>query len=460
MPDTLPNDIGAEEAVLSAAMLDIAALDEAAAIIQPDDWFRPEHRHIWRAMLALRERSIEADAVTVAGELGRRNVLSDMGGAAYISQLVDATPSVANVGSHARVVRKMAQCRATIGACARFAAEGRAGVPEPDEWLQRAAQAVYEATTSNGGDDEVLTVGELAGPVADDAKRRAERKEAIGISTGLHPLDKLILGWEDSRLYIVAGRPGMGKTALKIQLTEHTAEHHGPSVFVSLEQPRDELIRRRIASRGQVDLKRIRSGALTPQEVASVYIGAEALRELPMVIHYQPGASVHNIRGIIRRAMAKLRSRGETRPLKLVAVDYLQLMSAKSGKDGNRESEISKICRDLKALAGEFNCPVLAGSQLNRGVESRPDKRPKLSDLRESGSIEQDSDTVLFVYRDEVYNPNTPDVGKAEIIAAKVRNGTIGTAEVDWDGSTQTFSAAPRYTEGDDALNDWEGPYR
>jgi replicative DNA helicase len=420
-PKVPPHSLEAEAAVLGACLLDNAAIDRVVEFVSPEDFYREAHRKIFRAILDLSERSEPADLLTVAEHLRARGELAEVGGAAYLSELADRAISAANTAQYARIVREKATLRTLIGAAAEIVARGFEAREDVDRFLDEAEHAIYQVA-----ERKVKTSFTRVGSMIMDTFRHIEqlyeRKEMVtGVPTGFLDLDRMTAGLQPSDLIIVAGRPSMGKTSFCLNIAEHVAIDKGIGVAVfSLEMSKEQLVLRMLCSQARVDLNKVRTGFLSARDFPRLATAAGRLAEAPIYIDDTPSLSALELRAKARRLR-----RDREANLGLVIVDYLQLMRG-SGSADSREQEISEISRSLKALAKELNVPVIALSQLNRQVESRNPPKPRMADLRESGAIEQDADLIAFIYRDEVYNPNSRDEGKAEIIVAKQRNGPTG----------------------------------
>ena len=458
-----PHDLDAEAAVLAAVLLDADALDEVLEILQPEHYYSEANRIIFEACRELSVNGTPIDVVSVASYLRDRETIQKVGGTAYLGQLVDATPAVAHVGHHARTVKEKWRIRRLIATCQRTAAEGYGDVGDTQTFIDDAEQLIYQIART----PETTTVLPLKDVLTTAFKQisaAAERGDKItGTSTGFVDLDKKTAGLHRGDLVIVAARPGMGKTSFVLNMAANVAQPqhvqpgpneagygapptpgHGVAVF-SLEMPKEQLATRMVCAESRVDLGRLRQGFLSKEDWANLTQGAAVLANLPVWIDDSPALGVLELRAKVRRLQAEL-SRGNKvadpdNGLGLVVVDYLQLMQGRKGVN-SREQEISEISRGLKALAKELMVPVVALSQLNRGVETRggKDKRPMLSDLRESGAIEQDADTIIFIYRDDYYNRETTnEAGIAELIISKQRNGPTGTVKVRFVASCTRF---------------------
>lgn len=446
-----PNDLDAEAAVLSAVLLDTSAFDQVQEFLQPEHFYADANRRIYEAVVELENAGRPVDIVSVASFLRDRNRLEQIGGTPYLAQLADATPAVAHIAAHAQVVREKWRLRQLIATCQRFAAEGYTAQPDVQKFIDLAEQAIFDiARTPEGTTVEPVRDAVVrAFKILEEAERRGGG--VTGIPTGFTRLDRQCSGMHPGDLYIIAARPGMGKTSFVLNVAlnvasaraqrpptngddvfEAPAEVPGYGVlFCSLEMPKEQLAARLLASEAQVDMSNIRSGRMSREDWSKMTEAASRLARLPLWLDDTPALTLLDLRAKIRRLQAEL-TRGETaqraQGLGLVCIDYLQLMQGRRDA-GSREQEISELSRGLKQLAKEMRLPVIALSQLNRAVETRAtkDKRPQLSDLRESGAIEQDADTIMFIYREEYYFKESEAKGVAEIIVAKQRNGPTGT---------------------------------
>ncbi len=429
-----PQSLEAEEAVLGGILLDNRALDQALETLGVEDFYREAHRRIFQALIDLDERSEPADVITITECLKRRGDLESVGGAASIAELVDRTATASNVAFYAKIVRDKAILRRLVEAGSDIAQQASLGVSDVGEILDRAEQSVLDIANRRMRPFApleqivVTTVGQI-----EDMYRNPEG--LTGVPSGLIDLDKLTSGFQPADLVILAGRPSMGKSALATNIGQYVASQTGKAVgMFSLEMSKESLVMRMLCGQARIDSSKIRTGTLTDEDFPRLAMAAGELADLPFFIDDTPGLSALELRAKARR----LKRENEEHGLGLIIVDYLQLMQAHRQVD-NREQEISLISRSLKALAKELEVPVLALSQLNRAVESRADKRPMMSDLRESGAIEQDADVIAFVYRDDFYNKASPDQGVAEVIIAKQRNGPQGTARLAFRREFTTF---------------------
>ncbi|MGI9249814.1 MAG: replicative DNA helicase [Pseudohongiellaceae bacterium] len=440
-----PNSVDAEQAVLGGLMLDNAEWDNIADILLATDFYRAEHRLIYEAMTSQSAANQPIDVVTLAEALNSLNQLDDAGGADYLGDLVSNARGTANIRAYADIIRERATLRRLISvandiADSGYNTEGRNAAAVLDD----AERSIFKIADERRKDDGPIQINPLLTEAADRIDELAASADGItGLATGFTDLDKLTSGWQKSDLVVVAGRPSMGKTAFAMNMAEHAIMHsNSPVLMFSLEMPASSLIFRMLSSIGKINQSNLRKGKLNDEEWDGLSKTLSKLKDLPLYIDDTPGLTPTDMRARVRRLMR------EHEELGMVVVDYLQLMHTRDGNE-NRVAEISEISRDLKQMAREFKCPVVALSQLNRGLEHRPNKRPVMSDLRESGAIEQDADVIVFLYRDEVYNEDSADKGTAEVILRKQRNGPIGTVHVSFLDKFTRFEnlARPRYDE-------------
>ena len=434
-----PHSIEAEQSFLGGLMLDEAAWLKVADKLEPVDFYRPAHRVVFEAMAQLAGTNQPLDVITMSQALSSRALLDKAGGNGYLGELVDSTPGASNVGAYAEIIKEHATLRRLISVAndiseAAFVPEGRSSA----EVLDEAEQKVFEIGEGRIGDTMPRRIRQLTDTVADKLEALAESGSAItGVASGFDDLDRKTAGFQDSDLVIIAARPSMGKTALMVNIAEHAvmtgSEDDGAVLVFSMEQPADQLVMRMLSSLGRIDQTRMRTGELHSDDWDR-FGGARAqIKDRPLYIDDTPALTPNDLRTRARRVAR------EAGKLKMIMVDYMQLMRS-SAKQENRTNEISEISRTLKAIAKEMSCPLVACSQLNRSLESRTDKRPYMSDLRESGAIEQDADVILFIYRDEYYNPdNVDNKGLAEIIIGKQRNGPTGTVKLTFTPNLTKF---------------------
>ena len=442
-----PHSVEAEQAVLGGLLLSNAAFDRIGDVIGEPDFYRADHRLLWRAITRLVEDNKPADVLTVTESLKVSGELQDAGGLAYLHQLASGTPSAANIRRYAEIVRERAIMRrlAEVGtsiADAAYSPQGR----EAKQLLDEAETRILEIGEKGGRSNESFQ--EMSKVLAEVMSRLDELHKnpnsVTGKATGYTDLDEMTTGLQDGDLVIVAGRPSMGKTSLALNIAEHVAlELKLPVLVFSMEMGGTQLATRLLGSVGKVDAQKLRTGRLDPGDWDRLGHALGKLNEAPLLIDETPALNPLELRS---RARRKWREYGG---LGLIVIDYIQLMQGSdSSNNENRATEISEISRGLKAMAKELQVPVIALSQLNRSLEQRPNKRPVMSDLRESGAIEQDADVIIFIYRDEVYNEDSPDKGIAEIIIGKQRNGPIGTVKLTVLGRHtrfENYSGAPGY---------------
>ena len=441
---TPPHSTEAEQAVLGGLMLDNTAFDRVADLLREGDFYRHDHRLIWQQIARLIERSQPADVVTVLESLQTAGHAEEAGGLAYLNTLATETPSAANIRRYAEIVRDRAVLRRLISTSDEIATsalnpQGRDTRQLLDEAESKIFQIAEDGTRGEAG---FQPLQDLLGKVVeriDQLYNQDNTSDVTGVPTGYVDLDRMTSGMQPGDLVIVAGRPSMGKTSFAMNIGEHVAIEQGlPVAVFSMEMGATQLAMRILCSSGRLDQQRIRTGRLIDDDWPRLTSAISKMQESPLHIDESPALNALELRARARRLARQCGKLG------LVVIDYLQLMSASSAGE-NRATEISEISRSLKALAKELDCPVIALSQLNRSLEQRPNKRPVMSDLRESGAIEQDADVIIFIYRDEVYNPDSTDKGTAEIIIGKQRNGPIGTVRLTFIGAYTKFE---NYTSG------------
>jgi replicative DNA helicase len=429
-----PQNLEAEQCVLGSILLQPGTLVKTIESLAPEDFYRDAHRHIYAVMLALFEKNEPQDLITVSNLLSNRNKLEQIGGPSYLANLTDIVPAAANISYYARIVREKSILRRLIQSTTEISSRCYEEQDDIDNLLEEVEQTVFEISRSKNGQG-FSPLNQVIKETFKNVEKLFERKELItGVPTGYDDLDKMTAGLQPSDLIILAARPSMGKTALAMNIAQRAALRHKTSVGIfSLEMSKEQLGMRMLCSESRVDSHRLRTGFLKDQDWPKLTRAASALMEAPLYIDDTPALSVLDMRAKARRLKSE-------HDLGLVVVDYLQLMRGRSNTE-RREQEISEISRSLKAMAKELNIPVVALSQLNRSLENRPNKRPQLSDLRESGAIEQDADVICFIYRDEVYNKaeDNPNRGHAEIIIGKQRNGPTGTVHLAFLDHFTTF---------------------
>ncbi len=426
-----PQSVEAEQSVIGGLLIDNNRWDQIADTLRPADFYRKEHRLIYSAISSLTQENSPADVVTVAEFLESNHELDSVGGLAYLGSLANNTPSAANIVAYAKIVRERSVMRQLVSAAGEitdtiYTPEGR----NATELLDRAEQTILNIS-EKGAHLEPLR--SLLTKAVDRIDLLFHSDNALtGISSGFKDLDDLTSGMQASDLVILAGRPSMGKTSLAINMAENAAVGEKKHVAIfSMEMPGEQLAMRMLSSLGRIDGHKVRTGKLDDDDWPRLMSAMTMLSEAPIFIDDTPGLSPMDLRSRARRLK---REHG----LDMIIVDYLQLMQSGESAE-NRATEISAITRSMKNLAKELKVPVVAMSQLNRSLENRPDKRPIMSDLRESGAIEQDADVILFIYRDEVYNEDSQDKGTAEIIISKQRNGPTGTVRLTFLGKYTKF---------------------
>ena len=421
MEKLLPQNIEAECGVLGSIIIDPEAIVQVSDFLHPDDFYRDTHRTIYEVIIQLYEEQEPADFITICDELERRNKLEEVGGASYITSLINQVPTSGNVEFYGRIVERTAILRRLIHAAGQIAAiayeEGDADIA-----LDKAEQLIFNISQRHARSDFMHMRDVLADYMNKLDQLHEHRGTIVGVPTGFTDLDRLTGGLQKSDLVVLAARPGVGKSSLALSLAHNTAlKYHNSIAFFSLEMSKDQLAQRLLSMDAGIDQQRLRTGRIEEDEWDRIVYAMDTLSEANIWIDDTAGISTIEMRSKARRLHT-------AHPIDLIIVDYLQLMQATIGgrRNENRVQEISEISRSLKGLARELNIPVLALAQLSRAVESRQSKVPQLSDLRESGSIEQDSDIVMFIYRDDVYNPESERKNIADIIIAKHRNGPVG----------------------------------
>jgi len=419
----LPQNIEAEQSVLGGILIDNEALPKVLEIIEPNDFYRDNHKKIFLAFLELFENNIPLDIITVTELLQKKGELTNVGGATYLASLVDSVPTTANITHYAKIIKEKSILRSLIAKATDIVNLGFEASEDVAEILDKAEEAIFSITQQRI-QTSYYSIKEIIKQTFEAIEELSSKKDSVtGIPTGFIDFDRLTAGLQPSDLIIIAGRPVMGKTSFTLNIAQHAATRAGvPVGFFSLEMSKEQLALRMLCAEARINSQKIRSGFLSERDWLRLTDAAATLSEAPIFIDDTPALSVLEIRAKARRLKSE-------HNVGLIIVDYLQLMKGK-GKVDTREREISEISRSLKALAKELNIPVVAVSQLNRRVEERENKRPRLADLRESGAIEQDADLIVFIYRDEVYNEDTPDKGIAEIIIGKQRSGPTGVVKL------------------------------
>jgi replicative DNA helicase len=429
---TPPHDLAAEQCVLGGMLLSKDAISDVLEVIKGSDFYRPAHQIVHEVILDLYGRGEPADAVTVAAELTRRGDIGRMGGAPYLHTLIASVPTAANAGYYARIVRERAILRRLVEVGTRIVQLGYSGDGDADELVDRAEAEVYGVTDHRVSED-YAPLSEIMPGALDEIEAIGSRGGSLtGVPTGFADLDALTNGLHPGQMVVIAARPAIGKSTLALDLARAAAIHAGmTTVIFSLEMSRNEITMRLLSAEARVALHHMRTGGLGDEDWTRLARRMSEVADSPLFIDDSPNMSMMEIRAKCRR----LKQRND---LKLVIIDYLQLMSSPKRVE-NRQQEVSELSRSLKLLAKELGVPVVALSQLNRGPEQRTDKRPMLSDLRESGSIEQDSDMVILLHREDAYERESPRAGEADFIVAKHRNGPTATVTVAFQGHYSRF---------------------
>ena len=420
-----PQNIEAEQSVLGAILIEQSSIAKISDMLNPEDFYREAHRLIYRAAMSLFERGEAIDFITVVDLLRRENTLEQAGGIAYVTSLANGVPTAANITYHAKIVQEKSLLRRLIGAATDIASMGYAESEEVDRVLDSAEQKILEVATRKASQD-FQPIKEIIFSTLDKIDEMHKAKGGItGISTGFANLDKLTGGFQRSDLILIAARPSMGKTAFVLNVAQHMATRDRKSVVIfSLEMPKEQLAMRMMCAEGLIDSQRFRTGAMSNEEWSKLVDAADRLSGSPMYIDDTANVTAIELRNKARRI-------SKEHGLDCIIIDYLQLMDGGAhSRIDNRQQQISDISRSLKGLARELRVPVIALSQLSRGPESRTNRRPMLSDLRESGSLEQDADLVAFLYRDDYYNPESEKKNITELLIAKNRNGPTETVEL------------------------------
>ena len=429
-----PQNIEAEQSILGSVLLENHAINAAQEIINPNDFYNEAHRRIFSVIAELADKNEPVDLITLSNALKDRKLLDSVGGTAYLASLVDNVPSAANISNYAKIVKEKAILRGLIGSATEIINSCYETGSDVDQVLDKAEHRIFEIS-----ENKIRTSFYPIKNIVRESFKAIEdlftRKELItGVPTGFHKIDDMTSGLQNSDLIIIAGRPSMGKTAFALNIAQHAAlDTQTPVAIFSLEMSKEQLAFRMLSSEAKVDSGRIRKGYLGETDWPKLTTAAGRLSEASLYIDDTPAITVLEMKAKSRRLKAES-------GLGLIIVDYIQLMRA-STYQNSREQEISEISRSLKALAKELKVPVIALSQLNRKVEDRPNRRPQMADLRESGAIEQDADVIAFIYRDEVYNKSddNPDKGIAEIIIGKQRNGPTGSVKLAFLDKFTTF---------------------
>jgi len=440
-----PHSIEAEQSLIGGLLLDNQVWDRIADLVNESDFYRDDHRRIFRHIAALIEQAKPADVVTVYESLDKSGEAGQAGGLPYLAEIANNTPSAANIRRYAEIVRERCILRRLVSVGDEIAASALSPAgKDAKDLLDQAEAKIFEIAEAGARSASgFIPIQPVLGQVVDRIQELYDRdaqSEVTGIPYGLVDLDDMTAGLQGSDMIVVAGRPGMGKTTFALNVAESVALNSGlPVAVFSMEMPATQLAMRFISSVGRLDQHRLRTGRLTDDDWQQLTMALGRLHEAPIFIDETPGLNPTDLRARCRRLYRQCGKLG------LIVIDYLQLMVSLKETD-NRAQELSDISRSIKSLAKELNVPIFALSQLNRSLEQRPNKRPVMSDLRESGAIEQDADIIMFIYRDEIYNPDSPDKGTAELIIGKHRNGPTGAVRLTFRGESTRFEnyvAAP-----------------
>ena len=436
-----PHDIEAEQAVIGSMLTDSDAVVEAIEILKPDDFYRQDNKTIYEAIFNLYNRAEPVDIITVKSELTSLGKLEAVGGLEYIALLPDKVPTTANVDKYIKIVEEKAILRNLIKAANELIDLGYAENEEIDSIMNHAEKRIFEISQGKNQKGYTAIKDILVESFAEIEKLYNQKQPITGIPTGFADLDYKTAGLHNSDLVLVAARPAMGKSAFALNIATNAAvQAKVPVVIFNLEMSKSQLVSRILCSEAMVDSNKVRTGKIEEDDWVKLATALGPLSEAPIYIDDTPGITVTEIR-------AKCRKLKLEKNIGLIVIDYLQLIQGSSKKNASREQEISEISRSLKILAKELDVPVIALSQLSRAAEQRADHRPMLSDLRESGAIEQDADIVMFLYRDDYYNPDSEKKNIAEVIMAKHRAGSTGTVELLWLGNYTKFVNIEKYME-------------
>ena len=418
----LPSNVEAERSILGAILLDNAVCNQAIELLRRDDFFLDSHRRIFDKMIALTERMMPIDLITLSDELRRAGEFEQIGGATYIASLIDGVPRTDTIEPYAKLVKSKSMLRKLITASNQVIALAFEEEDEAEMIVDKAEQMIFQIAEDRARQG-FQYVGDVAHRRLEQIEQMAGRPEMItGVPTGFTDFDRMTSGLQRQELIVIAGRPSTGKTALALNMAQYASKNANVVGIFSLEMSAPQLVSRLLCSEARVDAHRLRTGYLNREEWARLADGLRRLCETKVFIDDTPGVGVLEMRAKSRRLKAE-------HGLDLLIIDYLQLMAGR-GRIESRQQEVSQISRDLKILAKELDVPVIALSQLSRAPEQRSEHKPQLSDLRESGAIEQDSDVVCFIYREELYNPTDENQGKAELIVGRQRNGPTGSIEL------------------------------
>jgi len=436
-----PQNLEAESAVLGSMLLDREAIARAIECLDGGAFYSEANKHIYECVVKLYDNNEAVDIVTLIEELKKSNTLDKVGGPAYVTELANSIPTAANIDHYAKIVREKYMLRSLINTATQIVSESYEPSSEVDELLDRAEKLIFDITSNKRGDSRVAEMKDIVKESIETIDRLYQRKENItGIPTGFHDLDIMTAGLQKSDLIILAGRPSMGKSALAVSILEYAGVvEKVPCAYFSLEMSKDQLAQRMLCSIASVNAHKVRTGFFSQTDWPKLVTAAGKLSESPIFIDDTPGISALELRAKARRLKAR-------HDIRLLVVDYLQLMRGAAGRE-NRQQEISEISRSMKALARELELPIIGISQLSRAVEQRADHRPQLSDLRESGAIEQDADVVALLLREEYYAPTEENKSIAEVIVAKQRHGPVGTVKLAFLSEYMKFSNLSRVEE-------------
>ncbi len=426
MPDTKlpPQNIEAEQSLLGSMMIEKEAILEAMGVVSKDSFYEDAHARIFQTMIEMNDKNRAVDIITITEELKKKKLLDKIGGVVYLTELIDSVATAANVEYYAKIVREKAFLRMLIKTANKIIADSYSSDEDVDNILDRAEQSILDACQDRL-QTGFISIKDMVHDSIEEIDKLYNKKEQVpGVSSGFSKLDEKTAGFHPSNLIIVAARPSMGKTSFVLNVAEHAAIKKKKTVAIfSLEMSRDELLLRMLCSQAKVNAYNARTGFLRKRDWPALITAADLLSEAPIFIDDSPSLNVLEMKSRVRRLQAE-------HGLDMIIIDYLQLMAGRTGRSEYRQQDVSEISRSLKIMAKDLKVPVIAVSQLSREPEKRESKKPVLSDLRESGSIEQDADLVLFIYRDEVYREETEKKGIADIIIGKHRNGQIGSLEL------------------------------
>ncbi len=437
-----PQNISAEQAALGSMLLQEEAILHSVDILRPEDFYKKSHHTIFKCILELFEKSRGVDLVTLTEELNRINLLEEVGGITYLTNLINSVPTAANIGHYVKIIEEKSILRNLINSATKIISMGYEEKEDAKILLDKAEHLIFEVSERNLG-QSFVPIKEILQDSFEKIENLYHRDEFItGIPSGFDEFDDITTGFQPSELIVIAGRPGMGKTAFCMSIAQYIAvSKNTPVALFSLEMSKSQLVQRMLCSEARVDAHNLRKGRLAESDWPTLSMAAGRLASAPIFIDDTAGITCLEIKAKARRLKAQ-------HNLGLIMIDYLQLI-ASSGRVENRQQEISEISRSLKGLARELNIPVIAVSQLSRAVEQRTERKPRLSDLRESGAIEQDADLVIFLYREEYYKPKTERKGIAEVIISKQRNGPTGQIDLAFVKEYAKFENLARIPEED-----------